>query len=69
MIPMFVIDRETVIAVRKAYLSGGRDRAAAVVCERWRGLDHAAALMTVDEVLCWRVDLPETAGSGNGHWS
>ena len=56
---MFVIDRETVIAVRQAFLREGRERAAAVICDRWRGLDRAAALLTVDEVMCWRVDLSE----------
>ena len=57
------------IAVRQAYLSGGRNRAATVVCERWRGLDRAAALMTVDEVLRWRVDLAEATGANDGRRS
>jgi hypothetical protein len=58
---MFVADRETLIAVRQAYLLGGRDSAATALRERWRGLDSETALMTVDEVLCWRMEKGEAA--------
>ena len=63
--PMLVIDHKAIISIRRAYLRGGRERAATVLCERWRGLDRELALMTIDAVSCWRVDYHETTDSGD----
>ena len=52
---MFVFDADMISKVRSTYRSYGRERAASVLCEYWRGLDMPTALSTVDEVLCWRM--------------
>ena len=63
---MLVIDRKAIIAIRRAYLRGGRERTATALCERWRGLDRELALMTIDMVSCWQADWHETTDSDDG---
>ncbi|MEI7611004.1 MAG: hypothetical protein WCJ64_26770 [Rhodospirillaceae bacterium] len=52
---MFVFNAEMLSKVRSTYRRYGRERAASVLCEYWRGLDMTTALSTVEEALCWRT--------------
>lgn len=52
---MFLIDRETEIAVRRGFMSGGLDGAAKALQGRFRGLDDTQATSCATRILSWKI--------------
>ena len=52
---MFLIDRETEISVRRAFMSGGLDGAAKALQGRFRGLDDTQATSCATRILSWKI--------------
>lgn len=50
---MFLIDHETEVAVRRGFMTGGIDAAAAVLRSRFLALDTAAATTCALRILSW----------------
>jgi len=50
---MFLIDRETEILVRRAFMIGGTEAAAKALRTKFRGLDEKAATTCATRILSW----------------
>ena len=55
---MFAISQDDVVAVRRAFMAGGRDRALAELRRRYLALNDKTAPTVLDRILAMPVSMP-----------
>ena len=55
---MFTVSQDDVVAVRRAFMAGGRDRALVELRRRWLLLNDTTAPTVLDRILAMPVSMP-----------
>ena len=55
---MFTVSQDDVVAVRRAFMAGGRDRALVELRRRWLLLNDNTAPAVLDRILAMPVNMP-----------
>ena len=55
---MFTVSQDDVVAVRRAFMAGGRDRALVELRRRWLLLNDKTAPAVLDRILAMPVNMP-----------
>jgi len=64
---MFAVSQDDVVAVRRAFMAGGRDRALVELRWRWLLLTDTTAPAVLDRILAMPVSLPPAFTRGEPH--
>ena len=64
---MFAVSQDDVVAVRRAFMAGGRDRALVELRRRWLLLNDKTAPAVLDRILAMPVTMPPKFSRGDPH--